>query len=198
MENKKLQAQENFENSILKLKESGYLQKDCSIPLGTNTLKTFASSLPFILAEILLYLFFSQSYSVNLRQWIALLAGLVLSIPVHELLHAFVWIILNKSVKCVTLGFDKKTITPYCACSIAMKKGKYLLGCLAPFLILGVLSGVLAIVFAKLWLLILSVYNIFASSGDIFIAIKAISQKRGSLLLDHYKNAGFIAFYIED
>lgn len=192
---KEQKTAERFENNVNVLIEQGYTLKDCSVPLDKGTFFMFLAALPFAAVLVVFYVVFADCFSLKLYETVAFFGLILVSIPVHEIIHTVFWAIACGSFKGIRLGFDKKTFTPYCAIEKPIKKGQYLLGCLAPFLILGILTGILSIVFCKCWLLALCVVNIFAAGGDLVISLKAIFLKKNTLLLDHQQKAGFIAFY---
>ncbi len=192
---KEQQIAKRFENSVNVLIKQGYTVKDCTVPLEKGTFFMFLAALPFAAVIVVLYVVFADCFYLKLWEIGVFLGLLLVSVPLHEIIHAVFWAIACGGFKKIRLGFDKKTFTPYCAIEKPIKKLQYLLGSLAPFLILGILTGILSVVFCKCWLLALSVVNIFAAGGDIVISLKAIPIKKNALLLDHQQKAGFLAFY---
>ena len=126
-----MSPQERFENTCESLQAQGYTARDRTFS-GAGGAAMLATVLPVSALFVALYAILARSVASVWQGWVMLAAGIVCSVPVHELLHALGWAAVNRSLRCVRLGFDRRTCTPYCACSAPMQRGKYLVGALFP------------------------------------------------------------------
>ena len=188
-----------FELCGEQFKAQGYAVRDCTFAIGRGTAVMLLTALPFAVVAVILYIFLTDAYLVLWSEWLIFIVAVIVGIPMHELLHALGWAAVNRSFKGIRLGFQRNTLTPYCACSIPMNRMKYVFGVLLPFGVLGLLSSVFSIIFAKFWLLLFALCNIFMAGGDTAVTFKALFYApKGALLLDHPERAGFFAFYKKD
>lgn len=192
---KKTERQLRFERDRTSLRENGYTERDCTFGMGQANLAMFFTILPVSAILIVLYIWLVRSVKISFAEWIVLAVGIIVSVPVHEFLHAIAWGMVNGGFCNVRLGFDCKTFTPYCACTAPMSRAKYLFGVLLPYIVLGIIPAVVCLVFAKLWLLLFSLCNIFMAGGDTAVAYFVVRRAgRGAILLDHPERTGFFAF----
>ena len=117
---------------------------------------------------------------------------------VHELIHGVFWAMgAQNGWKDVQFGFIKKTLTPYCTCMSPIKKPIYIIGALMPMTILGIISGVIAILLGNPFIMLFSIVHIFGGAGDVLIIGKVLKEKVKSkdvLIFDHPYDCGFILF----
>ena len=74
-----------------------------------------------------------------------------------------------------------------------MQRGKYLVGALFPWLLLGIVPAALSVPLKNICLLIFALVNVVFAGADTAVALRATTC-RANLLLDHYERAGFYAF----
>ncbi len=117
---------------------------------------------------------------------------LIAGIPVHELLHAFVFgAFARGGYKAVKFGIDRSTYTPYCHCTAPIRVRWYRLGALLPLIVLGVVPFVYSLFIGSFgWWLFGYIY-IIAAGGDLVALklLKGISAHRK--VLDHPEKMGF-------
>ncbi len=116
---------------------------------------------------------------------------ILLGIVVHELIHGITWAIFAKNgLKSMKFGVMWKMLTPYCHCKEPLKVKEYIIGAIAPGIILGILPAVVAIFNGSIGLLIFGIFFTMAACGD-FLIINLIRKENGhDLVQDHPTEAG--------
>lgn len=119
------------------------------------------------------------------------ITALLLGVVVHELLHAAGFLAFGRVPReSVRLGFQRRTLTPFASCSVAVTADAYRAAALLPALALGLLPA-----FAAWWLgsgvLILWSWLMLALAGGDLAAVWAIRAVPGhALVLDHPQRVG--------
>lgn len=98
--------------------------------------------------------------------------------------------VLQKSCKSLE---DINALMPSCACKAALSRGKYLIGVLLPFIILGGGSIIFLFVYPGTISILTMAVNIVLAGADVLIAAKVLREKN-VLIADHPTEAGYIAF----
>jgi len=97
---------------------------------------------------------------------------------VHEHVHGVFWAMgAQNGWKDVQFGFNKKTLTP--------------------MTILGIITGVIAIILGNPFIMLFSVFHVFGGAGDILIVGMVLREKikgKDVLIFDHPYDCGFILF----
>ena len=180
------------------LKESGFREKDVTIPAGKAMVLGVVCALPLIVVLGLLYRFFLQEIAHlsevgGLSFYMMFLAITAVSVVVHELLHGIGWAISSgngwKAVR-----FHISAMMPSCACKVALKKKSYLIGVLAPFTVLGLGSILFVFVYPGTVSLLTMMVNFIAAGADLVIAFHVL-REGNCLIADHPTEAGYMAFY---
>lgn len=186
----------NYEARSKELLAQGY---SCSVGtisvLKTNVMAIVTAG-PFALLVFFLYFLVwgSMAWNVGLLHILVFFLGMVVSIPVHEFIHGFTWHLFCKnSWQSIHFGVMWDTLTPYCHCKEPLTFKGYVLGGIMPFLVLGLGISALGIALKLPLLLSWGIFNILAAGGDTTICLMLRSH-RHSLLLDHPKDCGFVAF----
>ena len=187
---------ENFNRIREELESQGYSSEQCTISIVKANVMALVTAGP--LAMLCLVLFF---YTNNTGEIEFSIMGLLLfyvlifiSVFIHEVLHGLTWSLsCEKGWKSIHLGVMWKKLTPYCSCMEPLSFEKYLLGGLMPFIVLGLGIFLASIITNSIFLLALSMFNIFAAGGDITIALMLLRHKNG-LIIDHPTECGFWAF----
>ena len=180
------------------LKSSGYREKDVTISSGKAMVLGVVYALPFIIIVGLLYRFIliERAYLLKisgLSFYIMLGAIIVASVVIHELLHGIGWAISSgKGWKVVR--FNINAMMPSCACKTALKKKAYLIGVLAPFVVLGLGSILFVFIYPGTISLLTMMVNYTAAGADVLIAVNLLKEK-DVLIADHPTEAGYMAFY---
>lgn len=187
---------ENFEMQKQVMNQQGYRDYIGTISIIRANIMAFVTAGPFMILAFIIYIsvWGGLSYQFNLLGYFIFLLLLTASLPLHEFIHGFTWHFFCKDRwKSIQFGVIWEYLTPYCHCREPLPCGKYLLGGLMPFLILGIGVSFLGIIFHSSMLISLGILNILAAGGDTTIACMAIKY-RGCILLDHPTECGFIAF----
>ena len=85
----------------------------------------------------------------------------------HELLHALGYIIHGADYKKLTFGVELEKGVFYCLCKQDISRKNILMSLVYPFVIIGIITYILSIVFNLPILLLLSILNISGAAGDI-------------------------------
>ena len=191
------------------LEAEGYTRKDKLISLKkANTVGNLVI-LPLVVIVVVLYIvvnglnFLPKACMAQFGKlspiwmFVSLFAAVVFTV-VHELIHGFFWAFgARNGWKDVEFGFVAKMLTPYCTCMSPIKKPIYVVGAMMPMLILGVVTGVVAIVTGIPFLLPFAVVHIFGGAGDILITgmiLKEDLKGKDVLIFDHPYDCGFVLF----
>lgn len=188
---------EDFNRVQADLKASGYIEKDVTIPSGKAMILGVLYALPFIIIMGLLYRFFlidraHLSEVGGFSFYIMFIAIIAISVVIHELLHGIGWAISSgKGWKVVR--FNINAMMPSCACKVALRKKSYLIGVLAPFVVLGLGSILFVFVYPGTVSLLTMMVNFIAAGADLVIAFNVLKEGN-CLIADHPTEAGYIAF----
>jgi hypothetical protein len=122
--------------------------------------------------------------------WIYIIAFL-LSIVVHEALHAFGFIVFARAPRSsVHFGIDRKTLTPFAGCKTPVRATGYRIACLLPAIVLGAIPSGVALISGNGPLAIFGAFMIATAGGD-FAAVIAMRKVPGeALVLDHPTRVG--------
>ena len=189
---------ETFNKVQAELKARGYREKDVTISSGKATVLGVVFSVPFIVMIGLLYrLVLNERAHLSeiegLSFYSLFIAILVVSVVVHELLHGVGWAIASgKGWNAVR--FNINAMMPSCACKVALEKKTYLIGVLAPFVVLGSGSILFVLVYPGTVSLLTMMVHFVAAGADLLIALHVL-REGACLIADHPTQAGYIAFY---
>lgn len=152
--------------------------------------------IPFYLGGDLLFNAFWKDrdplVDLNVPTWVKYISVLM-GIFVHELIHGVIFAIYAPGgFRSVKFGFSKNLGSPYCHCSDALKVKHYMLAGIAPFVILGVIPYVLAIVTGNNWIKIFGLLFCIGGFGDLLVWIKLLKFDKNRLVRDHPSKMGFI------
>ncbi|WP_333627558.1 DUF3267 domain-containing protein [Sphingobacterium siyangense] len=116
---------------------------------------------------------------------------ILLGIAVHELIHGIAWAIFAKNgFKSMKFGVMWKLLTPYCHCKDALKVKEYIIGAIAPAILLGILPAIVAIFNGSISLLIFGMFFTMAACGDFLIINLIRKENWDDLVEDHPTEAG--------
>lgn len=186
----------NYEARSRELLAQGYSQSVGTISIAKANVMAFVTAGPFVVAVFFLYLFIwdGMEFSFNFLSFLGFLGGMIISIPVHEFIHGLTWHFFCKGGwKSIYFGVMWDTLTPYCHCKEALSLKSYIAGGIMPFLILGLGLSFLAVALGSPLVLCLGMFNILAAGGDTTICLM-LRKHSHSLILDHPKDCGFVAF----
>ncbi len=129
--------------------------------------------------------------SLSFPSFLFFIIVFIVGIVLHELIHGITWACYAKSrFKSIRFGIMAAFLTPYCHCKEPLKIKHYILGALAPALILGVIPAIYAIIAGNsLWLLFAIIFT-NAACGDILVVWALRKEKRDNYVQDHPSEAG--------
>ena len=109
----------------------------------------------------------------------------------HELIHGIVFAIFaKKGFKSIKFGVLWKMLTPYCHCKEPLKVKHYILGAIAPAIILGIIPAITALFTGSIWLLFFGMIFTLAAGGD-FLTINLLrKEKPDDYVEDHPSEVG--------
>ncbi len=116
---------------------------------------------------------------------------IILGVVFHELIHGIVWsFFAKKGFGSIKFGVIWKMLTPYCHCKEPLKIKHYIMGAIAPAIILGIAPSLYAILKGDLGLLMFGMFFTMAAAGD-FLIINLIRKENSSTFVqDHPSEAG--------
>ena len=193
---------EKFEALSEEMEEKGYRKTELTVGLKRANSTALVVFLPF---GILFFLFFVRnsmaSFHATIGSFLILIVAFLVLTVVHELLHGIVWgIFAEHRFRDIEFGYVKESFTPYCTCKAPLRKAPYLVGALAPFVILGLIPCVIAVFNGSFLLLILGLCMIAGAGGDILIALKLLkyrSRAKETLYYDHPTKPGSVVFELD-
>lgn len=132
-------------------------------------------------------LFSAGSGWVFLKWLTIFLAGIV----AHELVHGITWALFaKKGFRSIKFGVLWKYITPYCHCKEPLQIRHYLIGAITPFIFVGLLPAVYAIITGSINWLLFGIFYTVGAVGDFLIIKLLLPEKRNDYALDHPSEAG--------
>lgn len=195
-----LVRKEAFERTKSELEAQGYRFHPLAIGVIAANLWAIALALP--LAVLLgIGFFLTHPTGGGLFNFVSALLVLLtffVLIFVHEFIHGTVWSFFAKSGwKAVSFGVIWKYLTPYCTCSEPLSRRAYIIGALAPTVVLGLVPVAVAYATGSLFWLGIGLLMIVGGGGDLSIVLKMLRFKPDSsdvLYLDHPYECGLVAF----
>ncbi len=195
-----------FEKLSRKMLDDGYSQRDLTIGiLYANMMALFVACPVVILLGIVyvmvhpedgnLLIVFEDRYLIFA---ITFFISIIVLTVLHELIHGLTWAFFTeKHWKSISFGVIWSALTPYCTCNEPLNKNEYILGSIAPTVILGLAPMLIAIVVGSPFLFLLGAMMYLGGGGDIMIILKMLRFKaNGSEILyfDHPYKVGLIVF----
>jgi hypothetical protein len=120
-----------------------------------------------------------------------ILAAMLIGIVLHELIHGLIWAKFAKNgFKSIKFGVMWKMLCPYCHCKEALSVRQYIIGGIAPAIILGIIPAIIAIAIGNLSILFFGMYFITAGAGDFLIIDLIRKEKSNTLVQDHPTEGG--------
>ncbi|MEA5020287.1 MAG: DUF3267 domain-containing protein [Gordonibacter sp.] len=190
-------AYETFEEDLGK---QGYHKHNLTIGVVRANLYAIGLTLPIV--AVLIVVFFAlhpaDSLSFNFTSIFAVVAVFFLLIIIHEAIHGLAWGAFAKGHwRAVSFGFMVQYLTPYCTCNEPLPKHAYIIGALAPTVLLGLIPTAVGIATGSgIWLAV-GLLLIVGGGGDLAIVIKLLRfnpKESDVLYLDHPYECGIVAF----
>ena len=109
-------------------------------------------------------------------------------------MHGLSWSIFTpRHFKDVEFGVMRSSLTPYCACTVPLKRSQYIFGALMPMVVVGIIPLILGLVIASPGLLLLGIAMTDAAAGDLMIVRNVLGFKEAGkevVYMDHPTEAG--------
>jgi hypothetical protein len=123
----------------------------------------------------------------------ALTAIIVIAVGIvlHELIHGIIWAkFAENGFKSIRFGVIWKVLTPYCHCKEPLKVKHYILGAIAPAIVLGLIPALIAIIIGSTELLVAGMFFTVAGAGDFMVIHLLRKERKDDYVQDHPSEAG--------
>ena len=186
-----------FEAAAEELSARGYKRTDLTVGIVKANAFAIALSLPVIGLGLWLY-YLKNGFSGGRFSGIWTLPLLIGLTVAHELIHGLGWSLYTPNgFRDMEFGVIWQYLTPYCACCAPLGKGQYIVGALAPLVIVGVIPAAAGILFGSFLWTLTGLVMILGAGGDMIIVKNILAYKTGSedvLYMDHPTQAGGVIF----
>lgn len=193
---KKQSQIKKFEETKTEMIKRGYVESLGTISVSKANLYALLTAGPIAIICCIIYFLKWKSIYFHFTSITLILyfSGIFVSVIVHELIHGFTWSLFCKNkLKSISFGIMWSSFTPYCHCEEPLDFKSYLIGCIAPLFILGILSFIISLIIGNPLILILSLINILSAGEDTTICLLLFKFK-DALFIDHPTDCGFVAF----
>ena len=120
---------------------------------------------------------------------------MIFGIVLHELIHGITWAKFAKNgLKSIKFGVLWKMLTPYCHCKEALSVRQYIIGAIAPAIIMGIIPSVIAILIGNFGLLIFGMFFTMAAGGDLLMINLIRKENSKDLVQDHPSEVGYYIY----
>lgn len=145
-------------------------------------------------------LVFKHSLSPNFFVYaLVMIVGYILTIPVHEGLHALAAIVFGKiSPKNIKFGMVKEQMMFYCHCDGYMEAYRYRAMLLTPFFLTGLFPLIAVTIWGHPLLIVLFSMSISGCAGDIVMYFETFKYNRNQLIEDHPSVPAYYLVYGDD
>ncbi|MBO6047816.1 MAG: DUF3267 domain-containing protein [Erysipelotrichaceae bacterium] len=192
-----------YEQQVKELEAQGYQHQNLTLEIKSFNIwiiivgGMISIALTFIFMMNVTLEQIKDAYS--LRGLIIVLIGYVVLIVVHELIHGFFFgLFAKRGFKAIQFGVNIKKGIAYCYCGDSLTKGQYIIGCMMPGLLLGLIPLVIAFITHSWLIYILSLCMTLGASGDAAILYKLLTTKidaQDIVYMDHPTEPGLTVFY---
>ena len=115
----------------------------------------------------------------------------IFGVIIHELIHGVTWArYTDNGFKSIKFGILWKMLTPYCHCKEPLRVKHYVMGAIAPAIILGFIPSVVAIIIGNFGLLIFGLVFTVVAAGDFLIINLLRKENKDDFVEDHPSEAG--------
>ena len=149
----------------------------------------------FLVSGTYIWVFGLSNYYSGIRHVldIKIFILLFLGIPVHELLHALTWMVLQKEgFKNISFGFNWESFTPYTHYKEPMVMWKYRWGGAVPGMLMGLLPCIISFVLKRPGLNFVGFLFIWAALGDVISLWMTRKYGRMQFVKDHPDKVGVV------
>ena len=152
----------------------------------------------FLLYFVPFYLIWKNSMSIKemlaTDSWLSFFKwGLIFvgGVVAHELVHGITWALFaKKGFRSIRFGVMWKMATPYCHCKEPLQIKHYLIGAITPFIFVGLIPAIYAIVAGSTGWLLFGIFYTIGAIGDFMIIDLLRNEKMTDYALDHPSEAG--------
>ena len=92
---------------------------------------------------------------------------MILWFVLHEIIHGIAYWLCGVKKENITFGVVLEKGILYCRCNEFVNKKTILISCIAPFVVIGVITYTLGVIFNFGFLVLLSIFNICGAAGDL-------------------------------
>ncbi|MBR3146978.1 MAG: DUF3267 domain-containing protein [Eubacterium sp.] len=192
---------ELFNDTCMDLERQGYRGTELTVSIVKANVFALVFGIPVLCIGIGLFLMrfgAAGMGSMTFRELLIWLIGLFVMIVLHEFIHGFTWgLYAEHYFKDIEFGFIRKYMTPYCTCTVPLRKREYILGALMPLIVLGILPTVASMFNGSFIMLFSGLIMTISAAGDILIVreiLKHGSKSDDVLYMDHPTMAGGMMF----
>ena len=115
----------------------------------------------------------------------------IFGVIIHELIHGLTWArYTDNGFKSIKFGVLWKMLTPYCHCKEPLRVKHYVMGAIAPAIILGFIPSVISIIIGNFGLLIFGLLFTVVAAGDFLIINLLRKENKDDFVEDHPSEAG--------
>ena len=195
-----------FEQMTLKMEADGYVKKDLTVGIIYANFMALLLACPVVLIFGVVFIAFNpptENFWVSLGEsaglfLIAYAVAVILLTVLHELIHGVTWAVFTeKRWRSVSFGIIWSALTPYCTCNEPLKRHEYILGSIAPTVLLGLIPMIISIFVGSEFLFLVGAVMYIGGGGDMTIIMKILSfRSSGSEVLyyDHPYEVGLVIF----
>ena len=188
-----LARKEAFERAKADFEAQGFRTQPLTLSVVSANVQALVLGLP--LAVVLGAGFFllhpTLGFSFDLVGTLLVLAAFFALVVLHELVHGIAW------SACAKGGWKSVSyLTPYCTCDEPLSRRAYVVGALAPTVVLGLLPVIAAYASGSAGLLAVGLLMTLSGGGDLAIVLKMLRFKPDGEVrfLDHPYECGLVAF----
>lgn len=182
-------------DQIEQFTKEGWLSRDYTLTSKQAYIWGTLIALPFVaLAGGLYRVFLLDRAVLTDYSSLILLVVIVVSLPLHELLHGLGWALAGQLEK-DKIKFLFQHGMPMCSCRAVLSTKAYLTGVLLPFLVLGGGSIVFLIIYPGTISVLAALVNLLLPGADLLIAWK-ILRSGATKIADNPNQAGFVGLYL--
>ncbi len=189
-----------FEETSARLVEQGYRKTELTIDLKKANIILILIAIPFFILSTVLFFHLNGEvdFSFGLGKSVLLFIALIVLTVIHELIHGAGWsLFCENGWKDIEFGIIVQQRAPYCTCATPLSRRHYLIGALAPLVIVGIVPYIFGLFSADLNVFLLGTAMILGAGGDIMLTIRLIRFKaegKDVLIYDHPTEAGSVVF----
>lgn len=125
-------------------------------------------------------------------EFIFLVILMFLWVFLHELFHGIMYLVNGAKKENLSFGVALEKGILYCLCKEYISKKNILISAISPFLLIGVLTSILGMIFNNSYLVILSIMNMSSSIADIILVLFLLKLPKNIEFCEYDNSTGFI------